>query len=327
MTQTARSQAITRQDDAIANNVAKIEVTKRTPSALDIMASRLNVSATGLKNTLLNTVFKRASDDEFVALMIVANAYNLNPLTKEIYAFPAKGGGIVPVVSIDGWLRIMNDHPQFDGIEFEDIPDDEGKLIAVEAVIYRKDRTRPIKVTEYLSECIQQTDPWRKLPARMLRHKATIQCARYAFGFSGIYDEGDGSVIGDIQLAAETVPMRPAQWIEQQSVEREWLSAEEDEQIARTLDTNFNPQTGEIRSGEVTSEGGDDATNGHPAYLRMLAILAELETKMTIIDQNSFEKSVAAEINAMLDMDETREIGERIMDAFTQRKAALKGSK
>jgi phage recombination protein Bet len=244
MTQTARTQAIAKQDASIASNVARIEAAKRSPTALDIMASRLNVSASGLKNTLLNTVFKKATDDEFVALMIVANAYNLNPLTKEIYAFPAKGGGIVPVVSIDGWLRIMNDHPQFDGIEFDDIPDSDGKLIAVEAIIHRKDRTRPIKVTEYLSECVQQTDPWRKLPARMLRHKATIQCARYAFGFSGIYDEGDGTVIGDIQLEGEAVPARTTQRIEQQSDATE--RADEDEEIARHLDAHFNPHTGEI---------------------------------------------------------------------------------
>ena len=44
----------------------------------------------------------------------------LNPFTKEIYAFPdSKSGGIVPMVSIDGWCRIINEHPQLDGIGFE----------------------------------------------------------------------------------------------------------------------------------------------------------------------------------------------------------------
>jgi hypothetical protein len=45
-----------------------------------------------------------------------------------------------------------------------------------------------VEVTEYLAECRQGTDPWKKWPARMLRHKAAIQAIRYAFGFSGIVD-------------------------------------------------------------------------------------------------------------------------------------------
>ena len=61
-------------------------------------------------------VFQKATESELLALVVVANEYGLNPFLKEIYAFPAKGGGIVPVVSIDGWLRMVNDHPQMDGI-------------------------------------------------------------------------------------------------------------------------------------------------------------------------------------------------------------------
>ena len=39
------------------------------------------------------------------------------PFTKEIYAHPDQHKGIVPVVGVDGWIRIVNEHPQFDGIE------------------------------------------------------------------------------------------------------------------------------------------------------------------------------------------------------------------
>jgi phage recombination protein Bet len=268
----ARTTAIARQDENIQNNVAKIEAARK-PSALDVMASRLNVSANGLKQTLLNTVFRNAKDDEFVALIIVANAYGLNPLTKEIYAFPAKGGGIVPVVSIDGWLRIMNEHPQFDGIEFEDISDDDGQLYAVEAVIYRKDRTRPIKVTEYLEECRQNTDPWKKLPARMLRHKATIQCARYAFGFSGIASEGDEEAIGDIRLVSDAVPpMRSANRIEQREVAHdretgEVLDERTEQEIAEELDRETEAQ----REGRTDEQHGDQHPGDEPeAYQELV---------------------------------------------------------
>lgn len=52
-----------------------------------------------LITTLRQTAFKGdASDAQFIALLIVANQYGLNPWTKEIYAFPDKQNGIVPVV-------------------------------------------------------------------------------------------------------------------------------------------------------------------------------------------------------------------------------------
>lgn len=164
-------------------------------SALAVMAGRFNVEPDKLLGTLKNTVFKGASNDELLALVVVANEYGLNPLTKEIYAFPAKGGGIVPVVSVDGWNNVANSHPQMDGMEFEFEHDENGKLISCTCIIWRKDRNRPIKVTEYLSECRRSTDPW-KMEHRMLRHKALIQCARVAFGFSGVYDEDDARQIG-----------------------------------------------------------------------------------------------------------------------------------
>ncbi|WP_308463985.1 recombinase RecT [Acinetobacter ursingii] len=107
----------------------------------------------------------------------------------------AKGGGITPVVGIDGWARIINDNPVCDGIQFEQ--DDE----SCTCKIYRKDRSHPTVVTEYLSECQGTSEPWKKYPKRMLRHKALIQCARVAFGFSGIYDEDEARRIDDCQTS------------------------------------------------------------------------------------------------------------------------------
>jgi hypothetical protein len=92
----------------------------------------------------------------------------------------------------------MNRHPAFNGMQTEFTHDAHGKLVAVTCRIHRKDRDHAVEVTEYLDECIRPTDPW-KMPHRMLRHKAVIQCARYAFGFAGIYDEDEA-----LNFAAET---------------------------------------------------------------------------------------------------------------------------
>ena len=175
----------------------QLATTSPKPSALATMAGKFNVDPAKLLNTLKNTVFKGASEDELMTLVIVANEYGLNPLTKEIYAFPAKGGGIVPVVSVDGWIRMMNDHPQFDSIDYEWEHAQDGKLVSCTAIIHRKDRQHPTRVTEYLAECRRGTEPW-KMEHRMLRHKATIQGARIAFGFSGVMDEDEALTVRDV---------------------------------------------------------------------------------------------------------------------------------
>ena len=139
---------------------------------------------------LKNTAFKGSvTDAQMAALLVVANSYGLNPWTKEIYAFPDKNNGIVPVVGVDGWARIINENAQFDGMDFEQ--DDE----KCTCIIYRKDRSHPVKVTEWMSECNRKVGPWNSHPKRMLRHKAMIQCSRLAFGFVGIYEQDEAERI------------------------------------------------------------------------------------------------------------------------------------
>lgn len=145
----------------------------------------------GLLDTLKKTAFKGAvSDEQMTALLIVANQYNLNPWTSEIYAFPSNGS-IVPVVGVDGWARIINGNSQFDGMEFEQDAE------SCTCKIYRKDRSHPVSVTEFMEECKRDTKPWKSHPRRMLRHKAMIQAARLAFGFAGIFDEDEAERIKD----------------------------------------------------------------------------------------------------------------------------------
>lgn len=178
-----------------------------TKSVTLAMADRYGMEPQRFEQTLRKTVFPaNGTPEQFAAFMLVANTYDLNPITKEIYAFPAKGGGIVPIVSIDGWCNLVNSHPQMDGMTFEEHLNDEGELHATTCSIYRKDRKHPIQVTEYYAECKRATDPW-KMKHRMLRHKAMIQCARYAFGFAGVYDEDEGRLIA--QSGNDSPPSLP----------------------------------------------------------------------------------------------------------------------
>ena len=159
----------------------------------------MDIGGDELVQTLKATAFKgQVSDAQMAALLIVANQYGLSPWTKEIYAFPDKNNGIVPVVGVDGWARIINEHTQFDGMDFEQGAE------SCTCIIYRKDRSRPVKVTEFMDECKRGTGPWQSHPRRMLRHKAMIQCARLAFGYAGIYDQDEAERIVEKDITPTT---------------------------------------------------------------------------------------------------------------------------
>lgn len=161
------------------------------PSLTATIAAKYGVEPERMLATLKATAFKGdVTTEQMMALCIVAHQYNLNPFTKEIYAFPDRNG-IVPVVGVDGWSRIINEHPQCNGIQFAEA--DDGSWI--ECTIHRKDREFPTSVREYLEEVKRNTQPWQSHPRRMLRHKALIQCARIAFGFAGIYDHDEAERI------------------------------------------------------------------------------------------------------------------------------------
>lgn len=190
------------------NTVTTTEAAPRQ-SLIATMAAKYQMDPDQFAKTVRATVMpSQHTNEQFAALMLVANEYDLNPVVKEIYAFPAKGGGIVPIVSIDGWVNLVNSHPAADGFEFDFEHDDQKKLVSCTCRMYRKDRGRPVTVTEYLAECKRNTDPW-KMEHRMLRHKAMIQAARYAFGFSGIYDEDEGEKIATMRDVTPPKPPAP----------------------------------------------------------------------------------------------------------------------
>ncbi|EJF87811.1 phage recombination protein Bet [Bartonella vinsonii subsp. arupensis OK-94-513] len=209
--------------------VRAIEEIKMTNSPLITMASKYGFSHEEFRKTIIKTcIGGNFSDEEFAVFISVAHTYGLNPLTKEIYALPKRGGGIIPVVSIDGWIKIIKSNPQFDGMTFQDHLDKDGNIIAIKCAIRLKGIKDPIEVTEYLAECKQErSDAWRKYPARMLRHKAAIQCARYAFGFSGIYEEDEAARINEInhntqeQMVSHDMLIQIRQLMEQTQTEEE----------------------------------------------------------------------------------------------------------
>lgn len=258
-----------------------------------------------LVQTLKATAFRsNATDAQFNVLMIVANQYGLNPFTKEIYAFPDKNNGITPVVGVDGWARIINSHPQFDGMEFTSDAE------SCTCKIYRKDRNHPTIVTEYLEECKRPTQPWNSHPRRMLRHKAMIQAARLAFGFGGIYDEDEAerievaeapkeqkknpeidSLIADGEAAANKGIEEYKKWFSEiGATGRLKLGSENHERLKKIAENTIEAETVETSKPTPTEE----------QFAALIeAVSTGVKEVSEVLEAYALTEEQAAEINAM----------------------------
>ena len=182
----------------------EIEVKKGGLSAM--MSAKFGMDPAQFVDTIKATVMpSTASGEEVAAFLMVAKEYDLNPITREIHAFPKKGGGIQTVVGIDGWAKIITRHKDFNGAEFSY----DAEAQSVTCSIFRKSTDHPVVVTEYLDECMRQTDPWKTMPKRMLRHKAFMQAGRYAFGISGVCDSDEAQDFCDVVVTGEDVIIDP----------------------------------------------------------------------------------------------------------------------
>ena len=212
-----------------------------SPAALGLigrLAAKYGVDKAKFYDSLVKVAFRQPasgdrknapaaiSEEEMLALLLVCEQYDLNPFLKQIYAFKSKSGAIIPVVGIDGWVAILNHNRDYDGLsvrfsektitlkaierQYDGRNAPTVKEIDVEmpemceCTIFRKGLTHPITIPEFAGEVFVPSSPvWRQYPKRMLRHKAVIQCARIAFGITGIYDEDEARNIA--ASAAEAV--------------------------------------------------------------------------------------------------------------------------
>ena len=106
---------------------------------------------------------------------------HLDPLCEEIGFTQYDDGHWQVFITIEGCSKLLNQHPQFNGLVFNQADTlIDGVPEWIECAIYRKDRTVPTTVREYLTEVRGENEIWRKMPRRMLRHRALQQCVRLA---------------------------------------------------------------------------------------------------------------------------------------------------
>jgi hypothetical protein len=106
---------------------------------------------------------------------------HLDPLREEIGFTQYEDGQWQVFITIEGCSKLLNQHPQFNGLVFTQANAlIDGLPEWIECSIYRKDREVPTTVREYLAEVRGENEIWKKMPRRMLRHRALQQCVRLA---------------------------------------------------------------------------------------------------------------------------------------------------
>lgn len=88
-----------------------------------------------------------------VQLLRLANKYQLDPLSDEISLFQNQDGNDQPFITIDGWSKLINQHPQYAGMSLRDSSELINKIPTwMKCTIYRNDRILPIVIKEYFEE-------------------------------------------------------------------------------------------------------------------------------------------------------------------------------
>lgn len=135
-------------------------------------------------------------------LLQMAKRFNLDPLNREIYPYFNQDGSVTPTLTVDGWLRLVNANPDFDGCR---ITESEEEILIpgtskpcakwCQVELFRKSLRYPIVIREYFEEvfhgivkrsnstsgsrsrseeAVYASTPWVMYPRRMLRHRAFI---------------------------------------------------------------------------------------------------------------------------------------------------------
>lgn len=165
-------------------------------SIIDLYATNRHMQRDDLVVALTKTIMpKEAGKADMIAFLQIAHRFDLDPWAREIFCIMSKGR-VQPYISVDGYAKIANREASYDGCEFDYEQDSDGRFLSVTCSIWRKDRARPTRVTEFMSECYRpDSEAWKRNPARMLRHRAFVQCVRIAFGITGALDEDNAEII------------------------------------------------------------------------------------------------------------------------------------
>jgi hypothetical protein len=131
----------------------------------------------------------------------------------QVYPVRRPDGRVDAVVSLDGWIRMIQSWPEFEGMAFTYSPERCQSYAGthrphewVECAISKRGVPTPFVAREYFAEVNQSTGVWLTHPVRATRNAAMIQAARYAFGFSDAVVTPDDAPMAEVAQAPMPAP-------------------------------------------------------------------------------------------------------------------------
>lgn len=158
---------------------------------------------------LVKTLMPDATQNDLNHFMYLCIEYNLNPLKKEIYAI-RHGNKYIAVTSRDGYLKIANLNPDFDGLESDVVYQgdklvknengsitmeygephmmfDKSKLSGAYCSVFRKDRSKATTVFVSIKDYYKKSAPiWEQYTNAMILKVAEAMALKRAFSISGL---------------------------------------------------------------------------------------------------------------------------------------------
>jgi phage recombination protein Bet len=151
-----------------------------------------------------NRICTRATDQEVIVFLKMAQSLNLNPWAREIFMVKYKDDEPASyIVAAESYLKAAELCPEYDGheagilIETDGelktregtflLSKEQGKLAGGWAKVYRKDRQHPFYIAVNFKECAKYTRDgkmtrfWSSMPATMIRKVALARALREAF--------------------------------------------------------------------------------------------------------------------------------------------------
>ncbi|MDD1695127.1 MAG: recombinase RecT [Methanoregula sp.] len=190
-------------DTKARNAAAQQQERQQTAVVTVIPPGSLDVNLDPKKIDLIKAICARdCTNSEFELLLYLSKKYELDPLSRQIWAVKYGNEAARIFCGRDGYLQIAHRSNQFDGMESGTKPSDDGKDVVGWCRIYRKDMQHPFYFEAYLSEYTQpigrsgKPGLWQTKPRVMIQKVAESSCLRRAFSIVGLYspeefDDGD----------------------------------------------------------------------------------------------------------------------------------------
>lgn len=153
----------------------------------------------------------------FDMFLSIAETYSLDPLLRELWFVKTGSRGTI-MTGRDGYLKIANRNPNYDGITGDVIhagdkfikdgdnvklsygTNNRGPIVGAYAIVYRTDRTHPVYVFAPFNEYNKNNSVWRQYPSAMILKVAESMALKRAFSISGLVTEEEmGGVQQQIQ--------------------------------------------------------------------------------------------------------------------------------